>query len=117
MAAGSMNEVTVAPPPMRTMPRSRFCWSTMLPTDGVVPGDDGPTGLERLTAEIGELDAVPAPDHELGTEVGLELLEAAGEGGLAHMDLIGGLGDRTGIGHGDQRPDQHQIHTCDSCMD
>ena len=80
------------------------------PTDRVVPGDHGTARLERLTAEIGELDAVPSAHQELGTEVGLELLKPAGEGGLAHMDLLGGVADRTGIGHRDQRPDEHQVH-------
>ena len=117
MAAGSMNEVTVAPPPIRTMPRSRFCCSTMLRRTDSYRATMDTARLECLTAEIGELDAVPSAHQELGTEVGLELLEPAGEGGLAHMDLLGGVADRTGIGHRDQRPDEHQLHVCDYCME
>ena len=71
---------------------------------------------ERLVPEFGEFDPVPAPNKELPAQIGLELLQPPGQCRLAHVQVLGGIGDRTGIGHGNERPQQDEIHTCDFCM-
>jgi hypothetical protein len=81
-----------------------------------VAGDDHlRLGLDQAS-HFGQGRAFAAPYQQFDAEMLLQLLQPARQRGLRHADALGGHGDRTGLGDGQKRTKQHQVHICKFSM-
>ena len=82
-----------------------------------------PARKQSLTADqhessfLGQLDAVAVANQQACAQLFLVLLDTARQRRLGQAQLVGGLGDGAGFGHGKKRTGQGQFHACKNSME
>ena len=116
MAAGSRNEVTVAPPPTRTVPRSRSGVLDDVLAELVVAGHDATALVDVWRPRSVSSTPCRPRTRSSAPRSASSCWSRRESADWLTCSCVGGVGDRAGVGDGEQRPEQDEVHLCDSCM-